>query len=149
VKAERYRVLNEPTEAESICLDILEVEPDNQQAIAVLLLALTDQFAREASVEEAKRLLPRLRDPYERAYHAGIIAERHAKARLAWGGPDAEFAAYEWLREAMSAYEEAQVIRPPTNDDSILRWNACARIVMRNPRLRPRPPETDVELPLE
>ena len=43
-KAERYRLLNEPAEAESICCDILAVEPDNQQAIVTLLLALTDQF---------------------------------------------------------------------------------------------------------
>ena len=29
-KAERYRLLNEPGEAESICLDVLQIEPDNQ-----------------------------------------------------------------------------------------------------------------------
>jgi len=44
-KAERYRLLNEPVEAESICRDILEIEPDNQQALISLLLALTDQVA--------------------------------------------------------------------------------------------------------
>src|SRR5262245_54777237 len=43
-KAERYRLLNEPGEAESICLDALVADPDNQEAIAILLLALTDQF---------------------------------------------------------------------------------------------------------
>jgi len=32
-KAERYRLLNEPGEAESICLDILAVDPDNQRAL--------------------------------------------------------------------------------------------------------------------
>ena len=43
-RAERYRLLNEPSEAESICLDILAVEPDNQPARIMLLLSLTDQF---------------------------------------------------------------------------------------------------------
>ena len=28
-KAKQYRVLNQPAEAESICRDILEVEPEN------------------------------------------------------------------------------------------------------------------------
>src|SRR5207248_11695595 len=41
-KAERYRLLNEPGEAESICLDILKADPENQQAIITLLLALTE-----------------------------------------------------------------------------------------------------------
>ena len=46
-KANCYRFLNEPVEAESICLDILEVEPENQQAIITLLLSLTDQFGHD------------------------------------------------------------------------------------------------------
>ena len=46
-KAERYRLLNEPEEAESICLDILAIEPDNQQALVMLLLAQTDQFHQD------------------------------------------------------------------------------------------------------
>src|SRR5205809_2184265 len=36
-KAERYRLLNEPGEAESICLDILVVDPENQHAIIMLI----------------------------------------------------------------------------------------------------------------
>ena len=47
-KAERYRLLNEPTEAESICQDILRVEPDNQPALVVLLLlCLVAIFAKQ------------------------------------------------------------------------------------------------------
>ena len=45
-KAEHYRLLNDPEQAESICLDILAVDPDNQQALVVLILAITDQFGR-------------------------------------------------------------------------------------------------------
>jgi hypothetical protein len=50
-KAERYRLLNEPAEAESICLDALEIEPGNHDALITLLLALTEQF--EADVPGA------------------------------------------------------------------------------------------------
>ena len=53
-KAERYRVINDPTSAESICLDVLTVSPDNQQALVTLLLAITDQFG-EAPTEGVRR----------------------------------------------------------------------------------------------
>src|SRR5215469_9588980 len=43
-KAELYRSLNEPEEAESICRDILAIEPNHQLAARLLGLALTDQF---------------------------------------------------------------------------------------------------------
>jgi len=46
-KAKRYRLLNEPDEAESICLDILAVVPDHQEALILRLLALTDKFVDE------------------------------------------------------------------------------------------------------
>src|SRR5437870_8902403 len=42
-KVELYRYLNEPEEAESICRDILAVEPRHQLALRLLGLALTDQ----------------------------------------------------------------------------------------------------------
>src|SRR5947209_3840535 len=83
-KAMRYRLLNEPAEAESICLDILHAEPDNQHALVTLLLALTDQFGRNFAVSTTKahELLALIRDPYEHAYYAGIISERQAKVQL-------------------------------------------------------------------
>src|ERR1051325_8026577 len=88
-KAERYRLLNEPGEAESICLDILSVDPENQQAIITLLLALTDRFTKGYGVSDTqiKELLARVRDDYERAYYSGIFAERRAKAKLAQHTP--------------------------------------------------------------
>jgi hypothetical protein len=147
-KAQHYRLLNEPTQAESICQDILAVEPDHQQALVVWLLALTDQFERGLAVKEAREILPRLQGEYERAYYAGIICERQAKARLEHGGPGSGFAAYEWLREAMDWYHKAEAIRPAGNDDAMLRWNTCARALMRNPRLAAAPRET-VEPQLE
>ncbi|PYU90535.1 MAG: hypothetical protein DMG08_17695 [Acidobacteria bacterium] len=112
-RAERYRLLNEPAEAESICLDILQIEPENQAASITLLLALTDH------------------------YYSGIICERRAKAQLGHHMPGSLANAYDWLREAMSWYEKAERLRPPGNDEAILRWNTCARLLMRNPRLKP------------
>jgi tetratricopeptide (TPR) repeat protein len=131
-KALRYRLLNEPTEAESICHDVLEIDPNNQEALVTLLLALTDRFSEgyAVSVTQARDILARLSDPYERAYYAGIICERQGKARLEQGHPGADYDAYEFLTEAMTWYEKAEALRPPKNDDALLHWNTCARIIM-------------------
>ena len=142
-KAMRYRLLNEPGEAESICLDVLQADPHNQQALVILLLALTDRFGKGYAVSDTQvhEVLARLENEYERAYYAGIIFERKAKARLEQHGPGSGFAAYELLREAMNCYEKAETIRPAGNDDALLRWNACARIIARN-KLVARPKES-------
>src|SRR5437764_7591259 len=149
-KAIRYRLLNEPAEAESICLDVLEVDPENQEAIITLLLALTDRFTKGYGVSDTqiKQLLARIRDEYERAYYSGIFAERRAKAKLSQHTPGCRFQAYELFREAMDWFEKAEAIRPSGNDDALLRWNTCARIIERN-KLVPREEEEPVEFPLE
>jgi hypothetical protein len=138
-KAERYRLLNEPREAESICLDILEIDPENQKALVILLLSITDQFGRRERDEarQARELLPRLHDEYERTYYAGIIFERQAKTILKRGTPGGQFQAYDWLRSAMDLFEKAETIRPAGNDDALLRWNTCARTIVRY-KLAPR-----------
>jgi hypothetical protein len=141
-RAERYRLLNEPSQAESICLDILKIDPDNQSALITLLLALTDQFGDDVSPARARELVPALTGEYERAYYAGIISERSARARLKQSLRGANFMAYNELVDAMRRYEEAEALRPSGNDDSILRWNTCARTLMRNRELRPQPQET-------
>ncbi len=148
-KAMRYRLLDEPGEAESICHDVLRIEPENQHALVILLLALTDRFGKgyAVGITQAQEVLPRLRDPYERAYYAGLISERRAKAQLRQSGPGSGHAAYQLLREAMACYEKAEAIRPAGNDDALLRWNACARIIMGN-KLTPRQ-EEKLDLPLE
>src|SRR5450432_3975348 len=111
-KAERYRLLNEPAEAESICLDILVADPENQRALIMLLLAVTDRFSKGYGVSDtqAGQLLARVKGEYERAYYAGILAERRAKAKLAQGTPGASHYAYHILREAMEFYEKAEAI---------------------------------------
>ena len=142
-KAHRYRLLNEPLEAESICRDVLEVDPGNQEATVALLLALTDQFEERQNpcLEQAREVLSRIQDDYSRTYHAGIVCERRAKAQLKRGGVRAGYIAYEWFTEAMQNFESAAEIRPPGNDAAILRWNTCARILMQNYDVRPREEE--------
>ena len=150
-KAERYRLLNEPGEAESICLDALRIDPDNRDALVTLLLALTDQFDTDApaAVGGARRIVERMRDEYERCYYTGIVHERRAKAQLRLRVPGSGPRAYEWLREAMSWYERAEAIRPVGNDDALLRWNACARLIMRDQHLVPAVEERAEPLLLE
>jgi hypothetical protein len=149
-RAERYRLLNEPGEAVSICLDALEVQPDNQAAITTLLLALTEQFENDTScVAEAWTAVARLSDDYERAYYSGIVYERRAKSRLRHGMPGCGPQAYEWLRDAMTWYEKAEAIRPAANDDALLRWNACARLIMRDHHLVPHTEERGEPILLE
>jgi hypothetical protein len=138
-KAERYRLLNEPDGAESICLDVLAVDPNHQDALVTLLLAITDQFDDDtaANVRRAREVLPRLRDGYKRAYYAGVIDERHAKALIRRGVLRSGEAAYALLRDAMRSYEEAEKSRPAGDDETILRWNTCARLLAANQQLRP------------
>jgi hypothetical protein len=139
-KAERYRLLNEPGEAESICLDVLQVDPHNADANVMLVLALTDQFRDNTSanvIARANEIAAGLPHEYDRAYYAGIICERRAKAVLHRERYGASAAAVGWLHDAMAWYERAEAVRPAHNDDALLRWNACARMVMELPAIAP------------
>ena len=139
-KAERYRLLNEPALAESICQDILVAEPDNRQAIALLILALSDQFIENIvdNLDHAWSLLPRLNDEYLQAYYQGILFERQARVYMRRAAPGSHFSAYDLFREAMRLYEKAENVRPHGNDEALLRWNTCARAIMAG-RLEERP----------
>lgn len=143
-QAERYRLLNEPAEAESICLDILRIDPAHQEALVTMVLALTDQFpdgphARAAA--EADKAVARLTDEYRRLYYSGIVRERRGKAVLRSDRPGSGRSAQEWLHEAMSCYERAEAIRPPGNDEALLRWNTCARLMTGISPTEPDVPE--------
>ena len=35
----------------------------------------------------------------------------------------------------MELFEQAEALRPPGNDDALLRWNACARMLNRHPEM--------------
>lgn len=128
-KAQLYRSLNEPEEAESICRDILTIEPHHQLALRLLGLALTDQFTSISSEHdrEAERSFQQLNDPYERLYYTGIAYERRAKAQLRAGQPP--YTVLPLFEQAMRAFGEAEKIRPTGNDDAILRWNRCVRLL--------------------
>jgi hypothetical protein len=138
-KVERYRLLNEPHHAESICLDILAVVPDHQQALIALLLARTDQFQSHVNAKGAQEVLAKIKGNYEHEYYSGIIWERMGHARMHHGGEGGGAAAYHALRSAMTHYESASKLSPPGNDSAILRWNTCARMIMQNPKIRPSP----------
>lgn len=140
-RAGRYRLLNEPIHAESICRDILRVDPDHQEALTMLLLALSDQFNQRLGEKfsESLEVVARLTDEYRRIYYRGLVYERRAHAHLRQAGPGSGHLAYDWFRQAMDCYTAAEDLRPAGNDDAILRWNSCARIVERHPEARPAP----------
>lgn len=145
-KANQYRLLNEPEQAESICLDVLAADPSNQKAVVVLLLSLTDQFhhrSGHARRREAEDCASQLADEYERIYYTALIHERHARALLEEGqsGPQA----YEAFVDAMTWYEKAEAIRPEGNDDPLLRYNSCARSILRE-HLGPRRDPGDLSI---
>jgi hypothetical protein len=139
-KAQHYRLLNEPAAAESICLDVLAVDPENQEALIDIVLAMADRFGKDYAVGDThvNEFLPRIKDEYARTYYTGIVFERRAKAILSSNGVNA----FEMFERAMDCFERAAAIRPHGNDDAILRWNGCARIIVRN-KLEPREMASD------
>lgn len=133
-KANHYRLLNQPWQAESICRDILRTDSGHQQAIYTLILAVTDQFERKykSTLKKALEMVERLEDDYKREYSLGLIYERQAKAALRRSTPRAGYIAFEYLGKAMDHFEKAEAVRPPDNELSILRWNACVRFIERH-----------------
>jgi len=138
-KADRYRLLNDPLEAQSICRDILEIDPRNQQALVTLLLALTDSFKQHLNpaFQQAEEVLRQLGDQFCKAYYGGIICERRAKVHFERREPGSGQLAFEWFRKAMALYDQALQSCSPGSQDALLRWNTCARILMQNPQLSP------------
>ncbi|MBS1543220.1 MAG: hypothetical protein JST14_06270 [Bacteroidetes bacterium] len=131
-KAEHYRLLNQPKLAESICLDILDVDANNQKASIVLLLALTDQFGSAPNAaKQAQEIANKLKDDYSRLYYTGIVHERQGSVALASAVHGSDYDAYEWYLEAMDYYEKASKLAPSGNNDPVLRWNTCARTIMQ------------------
>lgn len=145
-KAERYRLLNDPQQAESICHDVLSVDGDNQDALRILILALTDQFHTNSggTPNDARRQIGKLADEYERAYYTGLVYERETRAYLETRHI-VRSAAYDGFRHAMEWYERAEELRAG-NVDAVLRWNSCVRAIERE---RLEPATREHELPLE
>jgi len=141
-KAERYRLLHEPTQAESICRDILDIEPDNQEALIWLVLAQTDQISLDKrAFQKAVASAEKLKGAYERAYYTGIAWERRARALHQESSMGTKHSVYEWIAKALHCFEEAEHLRPAGNDDALLRWNTCVRFLRQHPELTPRAEE--------
>ena len=144
-KAERYRLLNEPWQAESICRDILAIQPANREARVILVLALTDQFQQGIGTREVLEATALLAEEYDRRYYTGIVHERRALALFRQTDFQSSDTVYMLLSHAMEWYEKAEAIRPAGNDDSLLRWNACARFLDRFRHLKPTAREEQLE----
>ena len=132
-KAEHYRDLNQPEEAESICRDVLDVDVGNQRAWKLLGLSLTDRLPthKVGLLEQAVEAFERLTDQYERIYHLGVAWERAAKAHLERNEAHSAVTAFE---HALKQYEKAENMRPDSADP-IVRWNRCVRLLSEHPAL--------------
>jgi len=132
-KAQLYRYLREPEESESICQDILAADPENQAALRLLGLSITDQFTGDVTdrCSEADAIFRRLTAPYGKNYYLGILSERRAKAQMRAGRPS--YVVVGLIEEAMRYFDEAEKIRPAANEEAILRWNRCARLLAKLP----------------
>jgi tetratricopeptide (TPR) repeat protein len=144
-KAQVYRYLKEPEESESICQDILATDPENQAALRLLGLSITDQFVGEPSdrCAEAESVFRRLTDPYAQHYYLAILSERRAKAQMRNGRP--AYVVEALIEEAMRQFEEAERIRPADNDESVLRWNRCVRLLAKLPHVEVDERHTEFE----
>jgi hypothetical protein len=110
----------------------LAIEPQHQFAVRLLGLALTDQFTGRGSdrYRETEEIFRQLQEPYERLYYTGILHERRAKAQLNAGQPPRSLLAL--FEQALHSFAEAEKIRPAGNDDAILRWNRCVRLLQNS-----------------
>ncbi|MBT8486898.1 MAG: hypothetical protein HKO59_10435 [Phycisphaerales bacterium] len=141
-RADRYRLLNEPREAESICRDVLRIDADHQVALRTMILALTEQFGAgvQVNITHAQELLPRLQSEFDRTYLAGVICERWAKCQFRDDAPGN--VVYDWFIQAMGWFERAEPLSEPGDEDARLRWNACARMIKRYGTVHPRAEDT-------
>ncbi len=138
-KAEKYRMLNHPKTSESICRDILEVSPGNQDAISLLIVAITGQFSNPAKypdtkLKHAQEWVKEIKDEYHKLYFSGLILERWAKAKVQ-DLPGGDL--YEYFREAIEFYEKAIPLAPEGDESAVLHYNFSLRFIDRHPHIRP------------
>ncbi|MCX4189030.1 hypothetical protein [Methylophaga sp. OBS3] len=136
-KARQYRSLLEPEIAESICLDVLNIDPYNQSALVIYILALTDQISISGSqspFQAIENAISQLQSDYKRLYYTGIFHERRARFMLSQ--PMSRAFAYDYFVKALECYAQAEKMRPEHNDEAILRWNSCVRTIERE-KLQP------------
>ena len=142
--ARRCREAGEPDAAESMCLDALEIAPDNQDVLMLLLLARIDLLDRgfPRGVERAREVLPRLAGEYEKAFYAGLICDRQARVVLSQRGNRSGHISWEWFQFALDHYTEAARV-DPQNLEPALRANSCTRLIARNRHCVPGPSDRE------
>ena len=137
-KARQYRSLREPDLSISICLDVFAIDPDNQDALVIYILALTAQYSHQHAKVQPKKIveiIAKLKSEFHQIYYTGIFLERKARALLK--NPMSHSFAYEGLMEAIAKYELAEKISPKHCSDPILRYNSCLRTIEKE-NLQPR-----------
>ncbi|NQZ54398.1 MAG: hypothetical protein HRT93_09130 [Piscirickettsiaceae bacterium] len=148
-KAKQYRSLLEPDIAESICLDVLNIDPDNQEVLIIYILALLDQISRsekQTQIKTIERTIEKLTSQYQRYYYAGLLNERRAR-HLITQAMSHSFA-YDYFIEALNFYQQAVDKCPEQNDEAILRWNSCIRTIEKE-KLKPRLDSEDLMVDME
>jgi hypothetical protein len=137
-KARQYRALNEPDLGISICIDVFAVDENNQDALVIYILALTDQYSHQHGKIQPQKIIEtiaKLKSEFQQIYYTGIFLERKARALLK--NPMSHSFAYAGLMEAIKQYEAAEVIAPAHCSDPILRYNSCLRTINKE-QLQPR-----------
>jgi hypothetical protein len=149
IKARQYRSLLEPEIAESICLDILHIDKNNQEALVIYILALTDQIHhtdKRSDIKHIQKTIDSLQSKYQRYYYTGLLNER--RARFLVTQPMSHSFAYDYFTEALQFYKKAEKLSLEHNDDAILRWNSCVRTIQKE-KLTPRRDSEDVLVDME
>lgn len=137
-KARQYRSLLEPDLAISICIDVFAVDPDNQEALVIYILALTDQYSHQNTKPEPTKIteaINKLSSEFHQIYYTGIYLERKARALLK--NPMSRSFAYKAFMDAIAKYEVAEKMAPDHCSDPILRYNSCVRTIEKE-NLQPR-----------
>jgi len=96
------------------------------------------------AIGNANRLLARYRDRLD-AFELPFQVDTFPLF-AAWHPRNQADPALLWLREALAFFERAEAIRPAHNDDAVLRWNACARLLERLPDVQPDSREEPIQL---
>ena len=137
-RAKQYRSLLQPEMAISICLDIFAVDTNNQDALVIYILALTDQLSQSESKVHQNKItesIKKLDSEFLRRYYSGIFLERQARSFLK-SSMSRSFA-YDAFIEAISEFETAEKMAPEHCADPILRYNSCLRTIKKE-NLQPR-----------
>lgn len=148
-RARQYRSLLEPEIAESICLDILNIDASHQAALVIYILALSDQISTSGSqspFQQIETAISQLSSDYKQQYYTGIVHERRARFMLSQ--PMSRAFSYDYFIKALDCYQHAEKIRPKHNDEASLRWNSCVRTIQRE-KLEPLPGADEVVMSRE